>query len=146
MRNIGWERYCFVFRPALCRGKRYGPNIVLGTAKRPHLALCCVQLLSEGRFIYQNSRACSLPHLFIAVSHVFSPTPFRLALLRHTYSYRTFICFISKILCSEAGSIARGTSSIFETHASEFVSLTMNKLLVNILCREDFDILLLSIS
>ena len=34
VRSIGWESNCSVFRLALCHGKKYGPNTILGTAKR----------------------------------------------------------------------------------------------------------------
>jgi hypothetical protein len=143
---MGWENYCSVFRLALCRGKRYGPNITLGTAKRLHQSLYYFQLLSEGRFICQNSRAFFLLHLFIAVSHVFSPTPLRLALLRYTHFSRALVYFISKILCSEAGSITSRISSVLEMYAGQPVPLVMKEFLVTFFSREDISILLLSIS
>ena len=34
VRSVGWESKCYVFRLALCHGKKYGPNTILGRAKR----------------------------------------------------------------------------------------------------------------
>jgi len=50
------------------------------------------------------------------------------------------------MLCSAAGSTVRGVSNTFETNASELVSLIMKELLVNLLCLENINILLLPIS
>ena len=139
MRIIGWGSYCSVFRLALCRGKKYGPNSILGTAKRLTRHFVIFSSSQRGRFICQNSRACSLPHLFITVSHVFSPTPLPLAPLRRTHSSTTVVYFIFKMLCSAAGSTVRAASNTFETYASELVSLIMKEL-VNLLCRENINI------
>jgi hypothetical protein len=43
----------------------------------------------------------------------------------------------------QQGSAVRGVSNTFETYASELTSLLMKELLVNLLCREDINILLL---
>jgi len=46
------------------------------------------------------------------------------------------------MLCRAAYSTVRGVSNTFETYASDLVSLIMKELLVNLLCREDINILL----
>jgi len=100
VRSIGWESKCTVFRLALCHGKKYGPNTVLGTAKRltRHFVIFSSSQ-REDLFAKIRELAPCLPRLFITVSHVFIPTPLPLAPLRHTHSSRTELLFISSSRC-----------------------------------------------